>query len=99
MNPDLFLNKIDRAKLKGKIQNTSKNKAIVLVDIIENIAILFNTVSDLLFYLGLNTSSTRFVNCYMKSTKIYKGRYEFYYKKDFTGKITSKGPRRPKDNS
>jgi len=98
MNPVLFLNKIDHAKVKGKIQKSSINKAIVLKDIIENTAILFTIVSDLLFYLGLNTSFTSFVKRYMNPTKRYKGRYEFYYEKDFTGKITSKGPRKPKDN-
>jgi hypothetical protein len=98
MHPDWFLNKIERAKVKGKIQNSSLNKVIVLVDIIENTAILFTTVSDLLFYLGLHPSSTSFVKGYMNPTKTYKGRYEFYYKKYFTGKITSIGPRRPKNN-
>lgn len=95
MNPEW------KTDVKGRIgarvserKKSSKSKPIVLVDVKNNSALLFDTVTDMSSYLGLKTvTSTAFVKRYMNPTKLYKKQYEFYYEVDFTGKITGKGPR------
>lgn len=96
MNPEW---KID---IKGRIaarplsrKRSSRSRAIVLVDVTNNSALLFDTVGDLLVFLGhKSTADTGFVKDYMNPTKLYKKQYEFHYESDFTGTITGKGSRR-----
>lgn len=96
MNPEW------KADVKGRIaarpserKRSSRSKSIVLVDVLNNNALLFETVGDMLGFLGLkSTSDTGFVKRYMNPTKLYKGQFEFYYESDFTGTITGKGPRK-----
>ena len=78
----------------SKRKRSSISKSIVLVNILNNSALLFDTVSDISRFLGRNSvSDTGFVKKkYMNLTKLYKGQFEFHYKKDFTGTITGKGP-------
>lgn len=65
------------------------------MDVINNSALLFETVGDMLGFLGCkSTTRTGFVKKYINPTKLYKNKYEFYYEADFTGTITGKGPRR-----
>lgn len=94
MHPSWYEDKIGRNKSRGKVQISSLNRSIVLVDNLEKTALEFTTVSDLLAYLGLNTRDTAFVKKYMNPTKTYKKRYEFFYTEEFKGIITNKGPRR-----
>jgi chemotaxis signal transduction protein len=94
MNPEW------KADLKGRVaarpserKKSSRSKPIVLVDTSNNMALLFDTVSELSRYLGRNSiTDTKYVKQYMNPTKLYKGKYEFYYESDFTGTITGKGP-------
>lgn len=96
MNPEW---KID---VKGRIaarplsrKRSSRSKSIVLVDVKNNSALLFETVGDMLAFLGQKSiTDTGFVKSYMNPTKLYKKQYEFHYESDFTGTITGKGPRR-----
>lgn len=93
MNPEW------KSDLKGRIgtrtterKKSSRSKAIVLVDVLNNTALLFDTVSDMSRYLGRKAlTDTGYVNKYMNPTKLYKNRYEFYYESDYTGVITGKG--------
>jgi hypothetical protein len=76
-------------------KRSSRSKSVVLVNIKDNSALLFETVSDMAVYLGRKASTnTTFVKDYMKPTKLYKNQYEFYYESDFKGTITGKGPKR-----
>ena len=93
MNPEW------KTDLKGRVaarpsirKKSSRSRSIVLVDTLKNNALLFETVSDMSRFLGRNsTKDTGFVKKYMNPTKLYKGRYEFYYESDFKGTITGKG--------
>ena len=76
-------------------KKSSLSKSIVLVDIKDNSALLFDTVSDLLAYLGIKSvTDTGFVKKYMNPRKLYKKQYEFHYEVDYLGSITGKGPNR-----
>lgn len=93
MNPEW------KSDLKGRIgartterKKSSRSKPIVLVDVLNNTALLFYTVSDMSRYLGRKAlTDTGYVKKYMNPTKLYKDRYEFYYESDYTGVITGKG--------
>lgn len=94
MNPEW------KTDLKGRVgdrsgerKRSSRSKSIVLVDVKHNGASVFDTVSDMMRFLGRKSvTDTGFVKKYMNPTKLYKGRYEFHYESDFTGTITGKGP-------
>lgn len=94
MNPDWKSDIIGRiAARPSERKKSSRSRSIVLVDVINNSALVFNTVSDMSRYLGINAiTNTGYVKKYMNPTKLYKGRYEFHYQDDFTGTITGKGP-------
>ena len=63
------------------------------MDVLNNTALLFSTVSGMMSYLGRKSvTDTGFVKNYMNPTKLYKGRYEFHYQDEFTGTITGKSP-------
>lgn len=93
MNPEW------KSDLTGRIaarpierKKSSRSKSIVLVDVLNGSALLFNTVSDMSRYLGRKAlTDTGYVKIYMNPTKLYKGRYEFHYLEEFTGTITGKG--------
>lgn len=71
------------------------SRSIVLVDTLNNTALLFETVSDLSAFLGRKSfTDTNYVKNYMYPTKLYKNQYEFYYEEDFKGAITGQGPKR-----
>lgn len=57
-----------------------RGKSILLVDTLEGTTTEFNSITELLDHLGLNTRSTNVVKRYMNPTKLYKGRYEFHMK-------------------
>lgn len=97
MNPDW------KSDIKGRIaarpsdgqarKKSSKSKPIVLVDVLNQSALVFKTVSDMSRYLGRKAlTDTGYVQKYMNPTKLYKGRYEFHYLEDFKGTITGEGP-------
>ena len=97
MNPDWKSNIIGRiAARPGDAQarkKSSRSRSIVLVDVLNQSALVFETVSDMSKYLGRNAlTDTGYVKKYMNPTKLYKGRYEFHYQDEFTGTITGKGP-------
>jgi hypothetical protein len=54
----------------------------------------YETVSELLSYLGTPKSPTKTVHRYMNPTKLYKGRYKFDSLEDFQGQITGYGDRK-----
>jgi hypothetical protein len=82
------------ARPKGRVRSRL-SKSIVLVDVINNSALLFETVGDMSAFLGRKSiTDTGFVKKYMNPTKLYKNQYEFHYESDFKGTITGKGPRR-----
>lgn len=93
MNPDW------KTDLKGRVgarpterKKSSKSRSIVLVDTLNNTALLFDTVADMMRFLGRKSvTDTGFVKKYMNPTKLYKGQYEFHFESDFTGIITGKG--------
>ena len=88
-----------KTDLKGRIgarpskrKRSSRSRSIVLVDVLNNSTILFETISDMSRFLGRKSvTDTGFVKKYMNPTKLYKGQFEFYYESDFTGTITGKG--------
>lgn len=97
MNPDW------KSDIKGRIaarpegeharKKSSISKSIVLVDVVNQSALVFKTVSDMSRYLGRKAlTDTGYVKKYMNPTKLYKGRYEFHYLEDFKGTITGEGP-------
>lgn len=94
MNPDWKSYIIGRiAARPSERKKSSRSRSIVLVDVLNDSALVFTTVSDLSRYLGRKTTGdTGFVKKYMNPTKLYKGRYEFHYQDEFTGTITGKGP-------
>ena len=96
MNPDWKNDIIGRiADRPGGRKKSSLSKSIVLVDVKNKTSLLFETVSDLIAFLGKKTvTDTGFVKKYMNPRKLYKGQYEFYYENEFKGTITGKGPRR-----
>ena len=93
MNPDW------KTDLKGRVgarpskrKRSSISRSIVLVDVLNNSSIIFETISDMSRFLGRKSvTDTGFVKKYMNPTKLYKGQFEFYYESDFTGTITGKG--------
>lgn len=93
MNPDWKSNIIGRiAARPSKRKKSSISRSIVVVDVLNHSALVFNTVSDMSKYLGRNAlTDTGYVKKYMNPTKLYKGRYEFHYKEEYTGTITGKG--------
>jgi len=94
MNPDW------KSDIKGRIaarpserKQSSRSRPIVLRDVLNDSALVFNTVSDMSRYLGRNAlTDTGYVKKYMNPTRLYKGRYEFHYLDEYTGTITAKGP-------
>lgn len=94
MNPDWKLDIIGRkAARPSERKKSSRFRSIVLVDVLNSSAFVFDTVSDMSRYLGRNAiTNTGYVKEYMNPTKLYKGRYEFHYLDEFTGTITGKGP-------
>lgn len=89
MNPD-WKDNINNKQLEHRYNNkrSSLSRSIVLIDIKNNETILFETVSALSTFLGRKaTSDTTFVKKYMNPTKLYKGRYKFYYKSDFNNNL------------
>lgn len=94
MNPDWKSDIIGRISARpSERKKSSRSISIVLVDVLNQSALVFNTVSDMSRYLGRKAlTNTGYVKKYMNPTKLYKGRYEFYYLDDFTGTITGKGP-------
>ena len=94
MNPDWKSDIIGRiAARPGERKKSSRSRSIVLVDVLNQSALVFETVSDMSKYLGRNAlTDTGYVKKYMNPTKLYKGRYEFHYQDGFTGTITGKGP-------
>jgi hypothetical protein len=93
MNPDWKSDIAGRiaAKSSGR-KLSSKSRSIVLVDILDKNALLFDTISDMSKYLGRKSiTDTVYVKKYMNPTKLYKGRYEFHYQNNYTGIITGKG--------
>lgn len=95
MNPDLKSDIIGRiAARASERKKSSKSRSIVLVDVLNHSALVFNTVSDMSRYLGRKAlTDTCYVKKYLNPTRLYKGRYEFHYLEEFTGTITGKGPR------
>ena len=94
MNPSWKSDIIGRiAARPSERKKSSISRSIVLVDVLNQSALVFNTVSDMSRYLGRNAlTDTGYVKKYMNPTKLYKGRYEFHYRNEFTGTITGKGP-------
>jgi len=76
MHPDYFS---DLAKRRRPL--TPRNtKKIILIDTLMNNKKLFNTIKDLLLYLGYtNTSGTSVVKRYIETNKLYKGRYKLAF--------------------
>lgn len=65
-------------------------KPIVLVDTLKGTALQYSSVKELLAVLGIkSTGTTGIVKRYMNPTRLYKGRYEFHYAKDFKGNLTT----------
>jgi len=97
MNPEWKSDIIGRiAARPSERKKSSRSRSIVLVDVLNKSALVFNTVSDMSKYLGRNAiTDTGYVKKYMNPTKLYKGRYEFYYQDEFTGTITGKGSLSP----
>lgn len=97
MNPDWKADIVGRiAARPSERKKSSRSRSIVLVDVLNNSALVFNTVADMSRHLGrYAVTNTAYVKSYMNPTKLYKGRYEFHYKDDFTGTITGKGPSSP----
>ena len=63
------------------------------MDVLNNSALVFDTVSDMSRYLGRKAlTDTGYVKKYMNPTKLYKSRYEFHYLNEFSGTITGKAP-------
>ena len=94
MNPDWKSDVVGRIAARPSGRKKSRlSRSIVLVDVLNQSALVFNTVSDLSKYLGRKSlTNTAYVKNYMNPTKLYKGRYEFHYQNEFTGTITGKGP-------
>ena len=77
MNPDW------KEDIKGRItskevtrKRSSRSRHIVLVDVKNNSALLFETVSDMLAYLVIKYfGDTGFVKSYMNPTKLYKNQH------------------------
>lgn len=94
MNPEWKSDIIGRMSARpSERKKSSRSRSIVLVDVLNQSALVFNTVSDMSRYLGRKAlTDTGYVKKYMNPTKLYKGRYEFYYLDEFTGTITGKGP-------
>jgi hypothetical protein len=89
MHPDYK----DNLSLRRKPLSARNTNSIVLVDMIENTALKFPTIKNLLLYLGHKSSkATAFVKRYMDPPKLYKNRYLFVYEKDYKGIITGEGP-------
>jgi hypothetical protein len=94
MNPEWKRDSKGRiAARPSERKRSSKSKSIVLLDVLNNTALLFETVSDMSRYLGRNSvTDTGYVKKYMNPHKLYKGQFEFYYESDFKGTISGKGP-------
>lgn len=94
MNPEWKRDSKGRiAARPSERKRSSKSKSIVLLDVLNNTALLFETVSDMSRYLGRNSvTDTGYVKKYMNPHKLYKGQFEFYYESDFKGRISGKGP-------
>lgn len=76
----------------GERKKSGRSRSIVLVDVLNKSALVFSTVSNMSRYIGRNAlTDTGYVKKYMNPTKLYKGRYEFHYRDEFTGTITGKG--------
>jgi hypothetical protein len=59
-------------------------KVIVMVDTLTGLATKYSSVKELLLVWGLkSTYSTSIVKRYMNPIKLYKGRSEFHYEKDY----------------
>ena len=67
-----------RIKSKNKILPKT-DKAIYLVDIINNTAILFKQVKLLLQHLNINDKNYSAINNYLSKGKLYKDRFKFIY--------------------
>nr|YP_009072388.1 truncated GIY-YIG endonuclease [Sclerotinia borealis]AHX83030.1 truncated GIY-YIG endonuclease [Sclerotinia borealis] len=93
MNPDWKTDIIGRiAARPGERKKSGRSRSIVLVDVLNKSALVFSTVSNMSRYIGRNAlTDTGYVKKYMNPTKLYKGRYEFHYRDEFTGTITGKG--------
>ena len=94
MNPDWKSDLAGRiAARSSERKKSSISKSIVLVDVLNNSALVFDTVSDMSRYLGRKSlTDTGYVKKYMNPTKLYKSRYEFHYLNEFSGTITGKAP-------
>ena len=94
MNPDWKSDLAGRiAARSSERKKSSISKSIVLVDVLNNSALVFDTVSDMSRYLGRKAlTDTGYVKKYMNPTKLYKSRYEFHYLNEFSGTITGKAP-------
>ena len=94
MNPEWKTDIIGRIGARSsERKKSSRSRSIVLVDVLNKSALVFNTVSDMSRYLGRKAlTDTGYVKKYMNPTKLYKGRYEFYYQDEFSGTITGKAP-------
>ena len=94
MNPDWKSDLVGRiAARDSERKKSSISKSIVLVDVLNNSALVFDTVSDMSRYLGRKAlTDTGYVKKYMNPTKLYKNRYEFHYLNEFSGTITGKAP-------
>jgi hypothetical protein len=94
MNPSWKSDIIGRiAARPSERKISSLSRSIVLVDVLNQSALVFNKVSDMSRYLGRKAlTDTGYVKKYMNPTKLYKGRYEFHYQNEYTGTITGKGP-------
>lgn len=96
MNPEWFNSSGRKAP-----RTAHHTKEVVVVDTLASTytALQFDTVRDVLAWIGLSRSSwgsTGYLKRYMNPTKLYKNRYKFYYVEDFNGIITGKGPTAPK---
>jgi len=80
MNPNYKKN----SSLRKAPKSAHNLKAIVMVDTLTGVATKYSSVKELLIVLGLkSTYSTSIVKRYMNPIKLYKGRYEFHYEKDY----------------
>jgi hypothetical protein len=96
MNPEWF-----NSRLRVAPQSLRNTKGVVIVDTLAttHTALEFDTVRDVLAWLGMARSSwgsTGFLKRYINPVKLYKNRYEFYYIQDYKDVITGKGPTAPK---
>lgn len=96
MNPEWF-----NSRLRVAPQSPRNTKGVVVVDTLAttHTALEFDTVRDVLAWLGMARSSwgsTGFLKRYINPVKLYKNRYEFYYTQDYKDVITGKGPTAPK---